>query len=296
MLPLYDTHAHFYTADTAMYPIDATGAREGAEALIARITADPGTPERVFSLWDAAGVRSGAAVQYNTAYKTDNRYALKIADDHPSRIGAVVILSATDPETPGKLREMALAHGVTGLRLVGFSDESGTFDFLSGDSAMATWAEAARLGLALVLMIRLNPGESPEPALIRVGELARRFETVRIVLDHCCWPGNMPGSDSVGFTPSHRALAAAANVSFKVTSLNFGRFEREGIDASCFIRAAADLYGADRLMWGSDFGNTLTNYALLAEAARRSGALLNDAERSAYFYDSGAAMFAQRHS
>ncbi|MEH3105788.1 MAG: amidohydrolase family protein [Sphingomonas fennica] len=293
-LPLYDTHAHFYTADAAAYPIDPTGAREGEAALVHRIMTDPGTPERVFALWDAAGVAAGAAVQYNTAYKTDNRYAIRIAQEHPGRLGTVVILKAGDPATPAALAGMAAAGGVTGLRLVGFSDEAGRFEFLEGAAALATWAAAERLGLVIVLMIRLKPDESPEPALRRVADLAAAFPAARIVIDHAGWPGAMPESDAAGLTPAHRALAEARTVSLKITSLNFARFEREGIAADRFVRAAADLYGAGRLMWGSDFGNTLTDYALLADKARRSAALLGEAERRAYLHYSGAALFAQK--
>jgi L-fuconolactonase len=291
--PLYDTHTHFYTADAVTYPIDPTGAREGEEALVHRILTKPGTPERVFALWDASGVAAGAAVQFNTAYKTDNRYTLTVTDEHADRLGAVVILNASDPATPAELACMKGRHGVTGLRLVGYADARGEYSFLSTEAAMASWAEAERLKIAIVLMIRLSPGESPEPTLSRVGELAGRFPAARIVLDHCGWPAFVPGDDPVGLTPTHRALAQHANIYFKVTSINFTRFEKEGIPAERFLREAVNIYGADRMMWGSDFGNTLTDYPVLAEKARLSAALLNDAERHAYLYSTGAAIFAQ---
>lgn len=291
---LYDTHAHFYTSDAARYPIDPTGAREGEDALVCRIMTDPGTPERVFALWDASGVAAGAAVQFNTAYKTDNRYVLDITDQHRDRLGAVIILDASEPATPAELTRMAGEHGVTALRLVGFSDDSGRYSFLTTDGAMATWARAAQLGIAIALMIRLKPDESPALALARVGELAMQFPDVRIVLDHCGWPGFTPSDDPVGFTAAHRALVAYPNISFKVTSINFKRYESDGLPAERFLRTAVDLYGAERMMWGSDFGNTLTDYAVLADKARQSAALLIEAERRAYLHDSGAALFSQR--
>ena len=289
---LFDTHAHFYTSDIHTYPVDPTGAREGEEALIKRMLADPGTPERIFGLWDASNVIAGVAVQYNTAYKTDNRYLLKVREDHPERVKAVAILDANDPCTPDKLRRMVQCAGVTGLRLVGYSGSDGSFSFLTSADAMETWAEAERLRIALVLMVRLRPHESPEPALTRIGELATKFSRLRVVLDHCCWPETSSSSDAVGFTPGHHALVSRENVFFKVTSLNFGRLKRDGVETHRFIRTAVDLFGADRLMWGSDFGNTLTEYALLARDARQSGALLSDSERRAYLHDTGAGLFA----
>ena len=295
--PLYDTHAHFFTADTVRYPINPAGAREGEDALAHRIATDPGTPERVFSLWDANGVVGGAAVQFNTAYKTDNRYVCDIVADHPQRLAAVVILDANDPATPAQLARMISdGPGITGLRLVGYANAECRYTFLTSDDAMASWAEAERLGLAVVLMIRLSPGESPAPTLARVAQLARRFPAARIVLDHCGWPGSGQDADAVGLTPAHRALAACPNIFLKVSSINFTRFDAARIDPARFMRAAVDHFGAERMMWGSDFGNTLIDYAMLAARARTSAALLNETEQRAYLHDTGAAIFAQRRT
>lgn len=293
--PLYDTHAHFFTADIVRYPINPAGAREGEDALAHRIATNPGTPERVFSLWDANGVVGGTAVQFNTAYKTDNRYVCDIVADHPQRLAAVVILDANDPATPAQLARMTSdGPGITGLRLVGYANADGRYPFLTSDAAMASWAAAERLELAIVLMIRLSPGESPAPTLARVAQLARRFPAARIVLDHCGWPGAGPDADAVGLTPAHRALAACPNIFLKVSSINFTRFDAVRVDPARFMRAAVDHFGAERMMWGSDFGNTLIDYAMLAARARTSAALLNETEQRDYLHDTGAAIFAQR--
>ena len=42
---LFDTHAHFYTNQPDKYPFNATGARYGAEKMIAKATAKPMTPQ-----------------------------------------------------------------------------------------------------------------------------------------------------------------------------------------------------------------------------------------------------------
>ena len=85
---LFDTHAHFYTNQPDKYPFQATGARYGAERMIAKATAKPMTPEAVFAFWDQVGIERGTGVQYNSTYGTDNSYLLDVCEgtseaDHP---------------------------------------------------------------------------------------------------------------------------------------------------------------------------------------------------------------------
>lgn len=292
--PLFDAHAHFYSDDVARYPLNAANRREGEEGLTRRILADPGTPERIFGLWDANGVRGGAGVQYNNAYKTDNSYLLDVADAHPSRVGAVVILDANDRDTPRRLAEMAEKRGITGIRLVGFADRQGRAEWLETDAAAATFAAAERLGVCAVLMIQLPAPHIPADNLLQLVErTAIRFERLKLAMDHFAWPAKV-ADPNAALTPAHRALAPHANLSFKLTSINLEHFERSGMDSAAFVRAAADVYGARRMMWGSDFGNTLRPYAEMASAARAAAALLSPEEGSLFLHDTAALLFSQR--
>jgi predicted TIM-barrel fold metal-dependent hydrolase len=293
-LPLFDAHAHFYTNDIAHYPLSAFNTREGEEGLTRRILADPGTPERIFALWDASAVRGGAAVQYNNAYKTDNSYLLDVAEAHPQRVSAVVILDANDPTTPERVSQFAVERGIAGLRLVGFTDKDGASPWLETDAAIATLAAAEQQGVKVVLMVRLPTPDTPaDPALALVARLARRFPSLAFVMDHFAWPAKFIDPQVV-LTPAHRALAEHANIHFKLTSINLERFAQSGTDSAAFVRAAADVFGARRMMWGSDFGNTLRPYAEMASAAREAAALLNAGEAAAFLHDSAAALFARR--
>lgn len=293
-LPLFDAHAHFYTDDIARYPLSAANKREGEEGLTQRILAEPGTPERIFALWDASNVLGGAGVQYNNAYKTNNSYLLDVAEAHPQRVGAVVILDANDPTTPERVTQFATGRGIMGLRLVGFTDTAGASPWLETEAAAATLAAAERQALKVVLMVRLPTPDTPaDPALALVARLATRFPLLTFVMDHFAWPAKFVDPQTV-LTPAHRALAEHANIHFKLTSINLERFAQSGTDNAAFVRAAADIFGARRMMWGSDFGNTLRPYAEMASAARGAAALLNAGEAAAFLHDSAAALFARR--
>src|SRR4051794_38029252 len=97
---LFDTHAHFYTNEPDKYPFSAKGARYGAERMIAKAMATPMTPDVIFKVWDDVGIEMGCGVQYNSTYATDNRYLLDVSAKYPKRIVPVVILAATDPQSP----------------------------------------------------------------------------------------------------------------------------------------------------------------------------------------------------
>ncbi|MHB9879270.1 amidohydrolase family protein [Pacificimonas sp. ICDLI1SI03] len=285
---LFDTHAHFFTSDTDAFPVDVTGAREGEDAIRQRISKDPIDAERLLNLWDETGVTGGAAVQYNTIYKTDNRYALAVADQHPDRASTVLILNAAAPDTPAIIRELAKAHNVAGLRLFGYPDERGEYPWLDSSAALKSWEMAASLGLSMVVMYA--PGRPSAAALQRIKGLARRFPSTPIAIDHCGWPAVDSGDEgTVG--AEHAALADAANIHFKFTQINLNRFQENGIDPARFVQEMVHVFGARRLMWGSDVGNTTVTYGDMVAQAIAATSLLSEEERVQVLHDNGQRLF-----
>jgi predicted TIM-barrel fold metal-dependent hydrolase len=288
---LFDTHAHVFTNDTERFPVDVTGAREGEAEVRARIARDPATAERLLALWDQCGVTGGAAVQYNTIYKTDNSYTLWVADVNHHRVSAVLILRADFPGTPKQLRALATRHNVCGLRLFGYPDADGSYPWLDSPAALETWDVAASLGLTMVIMYA--PGKPTRAALHRIIALARRFPKTVIALDHCGWPGVENGvAGTIG--PEHLELVDVPNIVFKFTQINLNRFRETGIDAAQFVRLIVDTYGASRVMWGSDYGNTKDAYPDMVAQAIAATSLLSAAERAQVLHDNGAKLFADR--
>lgn len=288
---LFDTHAHFFSNDIVTYPVDLSGAREGSEAMLKRLQTSPSTADVVLDLWDQCGVRGGAAVQYNTVYKTDNSYTIHVADVRHDRVSAVLILNAAAAETPAQLRALATQHNVSGLRLFGYPDDAGEYPWLDSKAALDTWEVAASLGLTMVVMYA--PGKPSHAALRRIIALAKRFPKTVIALDHCGWPGVENGvAGTIG--PEHLELVDVPNVHFKFTQINLNRFFETGIDAAAFLRLLADTYEADRIMWGSDYGNTKNSYREMVDQAIAATRLLSGAERAEVLHDNGARLFAGR--
>ncbi|MBC2778868.1 amidohydrolase family protein [Parasphingopyxis marina] len=288
---LFDTHIHLSTSDVARFPVDPSGAKEGEAAILRRARSDPVSIESVLPIWDSCHVAGGAAVQYYSLYKTDNSYSVAVADAHPDRLSAVVMLDAADLGTPRKLRALAQNHNVSGIRLFGPADADGCYPWLDTPMAVRVWEEAAALGLAMILMYAGGP--ALRAAFARIAALADRLAPMPVILDHFGWPGIDEGVHGA-LSPEHRALADTSNIRFKLSQINLKRFESTGVDSAEFLRHAVDIYGADRIMWGSDYGNTAMAYERIVEAAIAATGRLDERERDSVLHGNGARLFAPR--
>lgn len=282
-LPLYDTHAHFFSADTARYPQDLRGAREGEDHLRARIQEAPNTPERVLPVWEANGVEGGVAVQYAEVYKRDNSFVLDSGDRFPEKIAVVVILDPLSPESPDQLRRLVREHGVSGVRLTG-GPADGSYPWLAAPGTQALWQVADELRLAVVVMPL--PSELSVSALEAIAANAARFPNAQVVLDHVGW--GRPGHD---LDVLKSVVGKYENVSFKLTTVNLDRLHLEGDDAPAYVRQLVDLFGAGRVMWGSDFGRTPLPYSTMVDRLNAATIRLEPAERRSLMHDTGARVF-----
>jgi len=282
-LDLYDSHLHFFTNDIAHYPIDPRNAREDEAVMRARIMNDPGTPEKIFAWWAKVGVTGGTGVQYSGAYKTDNSYILDLADRYPDRIHAEIIVDARDPASPERLRQLVATRRVAAMRLTGFVDGSETIPWLNSAPALDIWAVADEL--ALPVGITFLPPRGTRGALTAVRRLAERFRRCPILLEHF---GRLVDGD---LSDAHLALRDHPNVHFKWTTNVIDEIKANGRSTSAFLRDAADRFGVERLMWGSDCGNTLRPYADMAADAIGSTHDLTARERGRVLHDNGLAMF-----
>jgi predicted TIM-barrel fold metal-dependent hydrolase len=249
---LYDTHGHFYTNDADKYPFNSRTSRYGPEIMVAKAMRFPQTPKEVFAFWDEVGVAKGAGVQYSSTYRFDNSYLLDIAAEHPERIIPVVILDPVDAETPATLQKMATENNIAGVRFTGTPAETGEFVFLS-DAARPTWEMANQLGLLVVLM---PIGGDTAAAMAGVAEHAARYPNVYILLDHIGFPRPEALPDTWGLTPQHLALREHDNVFYKYTTLLIEQLHAANIEEKPFLEAMVETFGADKMTWGSDVGNT----------------------------------------
>jgi predicted TIM-barrel fold metal-dependent hydrolase len=285
---LFDTHAHFYTNDVDKYPFKATRSRYGPEVMVAKAMRFPQTPKEVFAFWDECGIAKGCGVQYNSTYQTDNRYLLDIAAEHPDRIIPVVITDPVAKDGPALLQKFARENRISGVRWTSSPDRTtGSYVFLT-DAAAPSWEAANALGLAVVLM---PIGGNIANVMATVAQFARKYPRVNIVLDHIGFPRPAELPATQGLTPQHVALASLPNVYYKYTTLLIEQFQHQNVDLRKFVEYMVKTFSADKMVWGSDVGNTPGSMFGWVQYALDSAAGLSEAQQKALFFDTADRVF-----
>ena len=298
---LFDTHAHVLSADRETWPF---GTLRGG-------VAPPVSPvvfpvEELVSQMDECGVAKACLVQRATLYGYDNSYALAAAAQFPDRFAPVVVLDAQERSSRDELRRLAGEYRLGGVRIVAPGLTRDDTSWLDSEEALGFWATAEELRLPVTVILYWLNNAAGRAALVRV---ARRFTGIPILVDHTGMPhpstpekriceqnGHdcaIPQGEDFGIAEHLSDLGELAHVRFKVTDINFDRLEEAELDAAQFIRTLADRFGAERLIWGSDVGQSPAPYAEKVERLHAAGALLSDEERAAFFSGNAKAIYAR---
>lgn len=288
---LFDTHAHVLSDNPARYPYSTL--RGGAKPPVSPLVF---TVNDLVRVMDQGGVDHACIVQRATLYGYDNRYALDAAAQYPERFVPIVVLDAQDPAAPGQLRDLAATHRLGGLRIVAPELSEHDTAWLDSDEALNLWRAAADLGLPVTVIIYRRNNEAGRAALLGI---ARRFATLPILVDHvgvphastpeCKWAASQGWDYGIGPPPGFgiaenlSAFADLPHVHFKITDINFDRLEDNHYDSAQFVRALAGRFGAERLLWGSDVGQSPAPYGEKVERLRHAATLLTPDERVQFF-------------
>lgn len=296
---LFDSHAHLVADDQVRYPRNPMKRAADAPPRAPGVIGKPGGkhgPNPINEVPDVArmlvwmqeeNVDGAVAVQKRMIYRYDNSYILDSSDAHPEIFSAVVILDAEDAGTPGLVRSYIEQNGLAGVRLFGGRQPDGTMPWLNSPQALKTWDVAEEFGLVIDLEVLAVGGGGPSvPTII---ELARRYPNVRIVLDHLLEPEAT--EEHFGLDERFEKLAHEQNIFFKFTSINLDEYREADVPAEQVLRRAVDLFGADRIMWGSDIGTSSGTYKEMVQRMLDASVLLNDEEKRAVWHDTGKRVF-----
>lgn len=300
-VPLFDAHAHLVADDQLRYPRNPMQRAADAPRRAPGTVGHPGghhgavpineVPDvsRMLPWMQKANVVGAVAVQKRMIYRYDNSYILDSSDAHPDVFSAVVILDGEDPATPALVRRMVTDHGLAGLRLFGGRRPDGSMPWLDSPQALKCWEVIDDTGLVMNLEVLAHGGGGPSiPSILRLSE---RFPRARIVLDHLLEPEAPEGAEDFGLDERYRKLAGKPNLYFKFTSINLDICQASGQDAARLLRLAVDMYGADRIMWGSDIGTSSGTYQGMVDRMLAACALLTPDERKAVCLDTGLSVF-----
>lgn len=179
-------------------------------------------------------------------YGYDNSYLAESLRRFPTRFAGVCLV---DPgsDTVGTDLAHWMKAGCAGLRLNPVGDADGRW------LTAPVWEAAGALEAVVCLQIRADQ-------LALLDRLAARFQGVTIVVDHL---GRADLSDLNG--PLFR-LARHPHVYVKVSGIAaIAKSPHPHPDAHAFVAKLLAEFGADRLLWGSDFPGHLTRGGYEAE-------------------------------
>ena len=185
--------------------------------------------------WRAAaepcGVTGGVLVQSQESTR-DTLWLLELAEHHDFILGVVGWADLTLPTLPQ-------SRWLKGLRPMLQGYPADTLDDSALDAGIAAMAEQTLVFDALVRPQHL-------PALER---MARRHPDLSIVIDHAAKP-DIAAGNLEAWQAAMTRLAALPNVTCKLSGL---LTEAGGRDVTPVIAWLFETFGAERLIWGSDW-------------------------------------------
>ncbi len=278
MSDVIDTHTHVISPDPARYPVAPLGGKQSDWS-----RARPTTADMLLTAMDEAGIAKSAVVQASTAYGFDNSYLAASVAAHPDRFTGVFSIDMFGADAPMQFKRWTEA-GLTGMRLFTTGSTSpGQADWLADERTFPIWelAEAANLPICL----QMQPEGVPD--LLR---LLVRFKRVPIVLDHMARPRLSDGPPYSGAQWLFD-LATFPNVFLKLTSRTVEQAaEGESTPENFFPKLVA-AFGADRIIWGSNFPAHAGPMSRLLEEARHALSCLGKAERDSIFSGTARALY-----
>ena len=197
---------------------------------------------------DRAGVAKAAIVQVSTCYGFDNNYLADSVVKFPGRVTAVGSVDMLAPDAPKTIQKW-LDRGISGLRMfLGGSTKAYDTSSLDDPRSFPAWELCQEAGVPIVVNIDSS-------GFSQTAGLAKRFPKVKIIIDHL---GHADTSDGAPYKKASPlfGLAPFENIYLKLTPTVVDYSQRELATPDTFFPRLVEVFGAQRLAWGSDYPAT----------------------------------------
>ena len=231
-----DTHVHVISDDDRKYPKILSG--------------PPGQPkwpsltgEALIQAMDENGVDRALTVQGYWTYEFDNSYAIDMALKYPKRFESVVVLDPRKPETPDHLSDLVKKQNVKGLRVMRLAE-----DIYRDPKSAPTWKRVEELKIPLVL------GKIDPPQIADLKAILDTYPDTLITLDHSWGSPALEKLDPpYDYFKPLMELARYPKLFLKVCPNLSHDLQHRKADPRPFWSMLVEHFGADRLMWGSNY-------------------------------------------
>lgn len=264
--PRVDTQAHVVSSDHDRYPLNPPPAQAVHGVSERWFDAPALAVEDLLGRMDATGIDRAVLVQAFSAYQYDNRYTAEAVAVDPARLASVCLVDV-EHDTVASIRHW-VGEGARGIRMFVRNASPG---WLGGPVCDDVFTELARHQVVAQVVAT---GDDL-PALL---DVARRHPDVPVLVDHCAMP-DLSGGDSFPNAATLFALAASPNVHVKLSSHVFSIAERAGSSATAIAQRLVREFGAERVMWASDYSVLGLVYADCVDQAEQACAPLAAADR-----------------
>ena len=278
MTPIVDTHTHVISPDHVRYPLAPVGGKQSDWS--AHHSTDYDT---LLAAMDDAGVARAMVVQASTAYGSDNRYACDAVRAHPDRFGGVFSIDMLAADNVAQMQHWIDA-GMSGLRIFTTGTTMpGQADWLDDERTFPVWEYAQRHDVSICVQM----AAAGIPKLIN---LLTRFPRVRVLLDHFARPDLSDGPPYETAAPLF-SLAAHPGVFLKVTNRVIREASRGASTPEAFFPRIIAAFGAQRMVWGSNYPAAEGTLAAILSDARNALSMLSEAERDWIFGDTARTIY-----
>lgn len=245
-----DAHVHVFERVSEAFPREVSSLAPAGRAA---------TVEQLLREMDAAGIDRAVLIQMGGFQIEHHRYVLCSTSKWPDRFVAVGLVDVNDADPAARLDALYEAAGIAGIRLIG---RLGDPNAASAEelAAYGLFRRADQLGLNINLYCQSDQ-------ITNIERLVRAFPGVRVSLDHL---GICP---STAFVPDRWGrprfddepippptytrildLARYPNVHIKVSGeYAFSKEPYPYRDLRPMVEQIYHAYGAERMMWCSDF-------------------------------------------
>lgn len=226
------------------------------------------TPEMLLALMKANQVARTVLIQV-IHYRWDNRYVADVLKQYPREFMGVCRVNPEDPAAPDQLAEL-VEQGFRGVRISPAADATG--DWITGDRMPPLWQRTQALKVPMLVYTSIA-------RIPQVGRLMEKYPGLDVVIDHMAdCPVDQPRE-----LDKLLALARYPRVYVKIShTWSISKQPYPWLDAQEHVKRLYDVYGPQRLMWGTDWPvhETKTVYRQTLSVVRDDMKFLNEDDKS----------------